>query len=185
MRNSLRPVNRLPPEVLSSCATFVSADNDPRPILPLTHVCRYWRKAISSDPMNWASIATGWKRLAPLCLERAGVVPLAVDITVTDIKMGDNFLETLIAHTSRISTLRLVGHSSIEAAENYLPSSFRSQTLNLTSLELEQTIEPVGLFPSSEAPVPSVFRNVSRLKSLRLTRTPFIPRYTTSHPFEN
>ena len=174
LRNSLRPVNHLPPEVLSSCATFVS-DNDPRPIISLTHVCRYWRKAISSDPRNWASIATGWKRLAPLCLERAGTVLLALDITVSDIERGDGFLETLVTHTSKINTLRLVGYSSIEAVENALPGFFRSRTPNLTSLELEQRREPVDLFPSNEAPVPSVFRNVSRLESLRLTQTPIYP----------
>ena len=51
LRNSLRPVNCLPPEVLASCATFVS-DTDPRPIVSLTHVCRYWWRSISSNPRS-------------------------------------------------------------------------------------------------------------------------------------
>jgi len=174
LRNSLRPVNHLPPEVLASCATFVS-DTDPRPIVTLTHVCRYWRRSINSSPRSWASIATGWKHLAPLCLERAGAVPLSVDITVPDIKNDEEFLRSLLPHTSTIGRLRLVGYSSIETVADDLPNFFDSPMLNLTSLELQQVGEPAELFPSSETPVPPVLQNTSRLKSLRLTRTPLYP----------
>ncbi|KAF9649538.1 hypothetical protein BDM02DRAFT_3113556 [Thelephora ganbajun] len=174
LRNSLRPVNRLPPEVLTSCATFVS-DTHPRPIVSLTHVCRYWRKSIVSNPRNWALIATGWKRLVPLCLERTGAVPLAVNITVSDIKSCEDFLESLLPYTSRIGRLRLVGYSSIEATTNDLPSFFDSPISNLTSLELQQIEEPAELFPSTTTSVPPVFQNVSKLESLRLTRTPLYP----------
>jgi hypothetical protein len=174
LRNSLRPVNRLPPEVLASCAAFVS-DTDPRPIVPLTHICRYWRRAISSNPRNWASIATGWKRLVPLCLERAGAVPLTVDITVSDINSGEGFLESLFHHTSRIGHLRLVGYPSIEAVENNLLGFFDSPMPSLASLELEQTVEPVDIFPKKEVPTPPVFQNISNLKSLHLARTPLYP----------
>jgi hypothetical protein len=72
--NPLQLVHRLPPEVIALCATFVS-HADPRPIVSLTHVCRYWREAIISNPGNWTSISSGRKRLIPLCLERAGAAP--------------------------------------------------------------------------------------------------------------
>jgi hypothetical protein len=111
----------------------------------------------------------------PLCLERAGAVPLAVDITIPDINSGEDTIEPLLPHTSRIAHLRLVGHLSIEAVANDLPGFFDSPMLSLASLELEQTQQPVGLFPTNEAPVPPVFQNVSNLKSLRLTRTPLYP----------
>jgi len=174
LRNSLRPVNHLPPEVLASCATFVS-DTDPRPIVSLTHVCRYWRRSINTNPRSWASVSTGWKRFVPLCLERAGAVPLAVDITVSDIKSGENFLEPLLSHASRIGCLRLSGYSSIEAVANDLPGFFDSPMPNLTSLELQQITEPTESFPSSDAPIPPVIQNVAKLESLRLTRTPLYP----------
>ena len=164
----------MPPEVLTSCATFVS-DTDPRPIITLTHVCRYWRRSINSNPRFWASIATGWKRLGPLCLERAGVVPLTVDITVSDIKSGEDFLESLIPQTSRIGRLRLTGYSTIETVAVDLPGFLVSSMPNLTSLELQQTTEPAELFPSREAPVPSLFQNVAKLESLCLARTPLYP----------
>ena len=120
-------------------------------------------------------MATGWKRLAPLCLIRAGAVPLAVDITVSDIKTGEDFLELLLPHTSRIGRLRLAGYPSVEAVTNDLPGFFDSPMPNLTSLELQQTTEPTELFPSSNAPMPPVFQNVAKLESLCLTRTPLYP----------
>ena len=196
LRNALRPVNRLPPEVIALCATFVSPI-DLRSIISLTHVCRYWRKAITSSPRNWASISTGWRRLTPLCLERAGVVPLTVNITVSDIPGNGMFLQALLPHISKISHLSLTGYPSIERAVDDLPNFFASPIPNLTSLELEQTGEPAQSFPSNETPAPPLFQEVSKLKSLYLTRTPLYPSlidvrslvelklvgYTTPFPF--
>ena len=125
--------------------------------------------------MSWASIATRWKRLVPLCLERAGAVPLAIDITISDVKSNEDFLKPFLAHTSRICRLRLVGYASTDTITDELPGFFNSPMLNLTSLELQQTTEPAELFPLSETLVPPVFQNVARLVSLRLTRTPLYP----------
>ena len=178
LRNSLQPVNRLPPELIALCATFVSS-TDPRLVATLTHVCRYWRKAITSSPGNWASICSEWKRLAPLCLERVGVVPLTVGITVSDIRGDGDFLQALLPHVSRISHLSLTGYSSIENVADDLPSFFTTPMLDLTSLELEQRELPTESFPSDETPEPPLFRDVSRLKSLHLTRTPLYPSLTS------
>ena len=108
----------------------------------------------------------------PLCLERAGVVPLVVDITVSDIRGDSSLLASLIPCVSRISCLSLEGYPSIEAVAEDLPGLFAAPMSNLASLELRQAIEPAELFPLNEIPVPPVFQNVSNLKSLRLTRTP-------------
>ena len=178
LRNSLRPINRLPSEVLTSCATFVSGA-DPRPIIPLTHVCRYWRECITSNPRSWASISTEWKELTLLCLERARAIPLAVDLTAPDVEEDETFLNALIPHVSRIGSLCLTGHSSIETVADELPGFFGSPMLGLTSLELQQTEEPVQLFPPDDAPIPPPFRNVSDLRSLSLTQTPLYPTLFT------
>ena len=178
LRNSLQTVNRLPPELIALCATFVSP-TDPRPVTTLTHVCRYWRKAITSSPSNWSSICSGWKRLVPLCLERAGVVPLAVNITVSDIKVDGDFLQALLPHVSRISHLSLTGYSSIENVADDLPGFFTLPMHSLTSLELEQTDEPTESFQSNDTLTPPLFQAVSKLKSLHLTRTPLYPSLTS------
>ena len=134
-------MNRLHPELIALCATFISP-TDPRSIVPMTHVCRYWGKAITSSPRNWASIGSGWKRLVPLCLDRAGVVPPTVNIVVSDIKGDEIFLQALLPHVPRTSHLSLSGYSSAETVTDDLPGFSASPILGLTSLELEQTEEP-------------------------------------------
>jgi len=167
-------VNRLHPEVIALCAAFVS-DTDPKSIIPLIHVCQYWRKAIASSPRNWAAIGSGWKRLVPLCFERSGAVPLSVKISVSDIKRDEDFLRVLTPHASRIFELSLTGYSSIESVADDLPGLFTSPMPPLTSLELEQTNQPTEAFPSNEASTPPVFRNLSKLRTLDFIRTPLYP----------
>ena len=167
-------MNRLPPELIALCATFVSC-TDPRPIVTLTHVCRYWYRSITSGQRNWASIGSGWKRLVPLCLERAGSVPLTVKISAPDIARDEGFLQALIPHVSRISDLSLTGYSSMKNAEDKLPGFF-SPMPNLTSLELGQTEWLAKSFPLDETPTLPILQNVSKLKSLHLTR---VPLYST------
>jgi hypothetical protein len=161
-----------------SCVALVS-DADPRPIVSLTHVCRYWRKSIISNPRNWASIATRWRRLTPLCLERADAIPLTVDITVPDVDGDEAFLNALLPHVPRIGFLRLTGHSSVETVADRLLGLFASPILGLTSLELQQTEEPAQLFPPDNSPVPPPFHNISNLRSLSLTQTPLYPALFT------
>ena len=171
-------MNRLPPEIIALCATLVSPSGA-RPMVSLTHVCRYWRKAIASSPRNWASIGSGWKRLVPLCLERAGLVPLTAHITISDIEVDAVFLRTFLPHTSRITHLSLTGCSSIEAVANAVPSFFASTIHALTSLELQQTTDPVEFFPSGTPPAFPISWGLPKLRSLRLTRTPLYPALTS------
>ena len=173
LKNPLQPANRLPPELIALCATFVSC-TDPRPVITLTHICRYWRGVLISSHRNWAGISTGWKRLIPLCLERAGVVPLTVNISVSDIRKDWDPLQPLLPHVSRISDLTLTGHSAMKDVADNLPGFF-SPMPNLTSLKLERTVETVGSFPPNETPVPPLFQNISKLKTLHLTSVPLYP----------
>ena len=167
-------MNRLHPEVIALCAAFVS-DGDPKPIIPLTHVCRYWRRAITSSPRIWVSIGSKWRRLAPLCIQRSAAVPLSIKISISDIKGDEDFLQALIPHASRISGLSLTGYSSIESVVDDLPGLFTSPISPLTSLELEQTDQPAEAFPSDEVSTPPPFRNLSKLRTLHLVRTPLYP----------
>ena len=167
-------MNRLPPELIVLCATFVSC-TDPGPIVTLTHVCRYWRRSIASSHGNWTSIGSTWKRLVPLCLERAGVAPLAVKISGPDIRGDEGFLQALLPHVSRISDLSLTGYSSKKGVLDELPGFFASPMPHLTSLELKQTKQPAELFPPDETTTPPIFQNVSKFKSLHLTLIPLYP----------
>ena len=167
-------MNYLHPEVIALCAAFVS-DTDPKSTIPLTHVCQYWRRAITSSPRNWASIGSGWKRLVPLCIERSATVPLSVKISVSDVEEDEDFLQALVPHASRISGLSLTEYSSIESVADDLPGLFTSPMPALTSLELRQTDQPAQAFPLDEASTPPIFRNLSNLRTLHFVRTPIYP----------
>ena len=164
--------------MIALCATFVSP-TDPRPIAALTQVCRHWRGAITSSPRNWALIGSGWKRFVPLCLERAGVVPLTVEIKVSGIREADvkddEIFKAILPHTSRIAHLSLTGCSSIETVANAVPTFFTCAMDSLISLELQQNSRPVEVFPSGAPPAPSISWNLSKLVSLSLNQTPLYP----------
>ena len=89
--------------------------------------------------------------------------------------MDEDFLQALLPHTSKISHLSLLESLSIENTTAEFPDFFASPMPSLTSLELEQTSQPVEAFPLDAASAPSLFQSVSKLKSLHLTRIPLYP----------
>ena len=111
----IQPANRLPPEILSHIARDVldGSDDDARSIMPLTHVCRYWRDSIISTPENWTVISNRSRKLAALGLERAKSAPLKLTILYID---GSRWLSDLLGpciqstealSTNPISTINL------------------------------------------------------------------------------
>ena len=159
---------RLPPELIQLCAIFVSC-TDPRPIVTLTHVCRYWRGALTSNPKRWASISSKWERLIPLCLSRSGSVPLTVDLSTSRITW--DCILPLRSHVARISDLTLTGNLPMETMETVLLGSF-SPMRSLISLKVRWSEPADEFFPPEESPVPRLFRNVSNLKVLHLSQVP-------------
>ena len=117
--------------------------------------------------------------MTPLCLERTGAVPLAVAIAMPDCRGDNAFLDALLPHAPSIGSLRIMGHLSIETVADELPGFFDVPILGLTSLELQQTAEPAQLFPPDNSPVPPLFHNISKLRSLSLTQTPLYPALFT------
>jgi len=112
--------------------------------------------------------------LTPLCLERSGAAPLTFDIRVSDARRNQDFLELLLPQIPRIYSLRLTGYPFIEVVAGDLPGFFDPPMPNLTSLELQQMVEPAESSLVG-GPIPPIFQNVSKLVSLRLIRTPLYP----------
>jgi len=83
LRNLLQPVNRLLPETLSRIARLTVNEDaiDTGSIVPLTHVCRYWRESIVSTPGNWTLVSSERFGLAGLSMERCLAVPLELGWT--------------------------------------------------------------------------------------------------------
>ena len=106
-RNSLVPINRIPPEIITSIIAYRVA---PAPDLgqyqvlsTLAAVCRYWRNAICSFPSLWTNISDVYSpQLRKVILERSKAAPLHVSC----LRPTDGFKEDIGAHTSRIKTLQ-------------------------------------------------------------------------------
>ena len=133
----LQPINRLPPEILSHIARWIpdSDDQDAASVIPLTHVCRYWRSSIISAPGNWTRISGSSEPLAALSLERSKAAPLQISLYMDEVGERSGFSDLLAPYIQNIVTLNLSKIGSLEDLMQTLPNFPRS-TPNLLSLEL-------------------------------------------------
>jgi len=130
-------VNRLPPEILSRIAGYVPNENarDTRSIIPLTHVCRYWRESIVSTPENWTLISSERIGLTQLSVERCKAAPLKIWSDMRQVKRNPWFSDLLTPHIQTTETLRFNHISVIEELVQTLPN-FPQSMPNLRSLTL-------------------------------------------------
>ena len=119
-------------------------------MIPLTHVCRYWRESIVSTPENWASISSKSKSLAELSLERAKAAPLDIRLDMTQIKKTPGFSDLLAPHIQNTKTLRVDASASAQEFARTLPN-FPQSMPDLRSLSLsgrargwDWSIDPFG-----------------------------------------
>ena len=132
-------MNRLPPEIISYVSRFVLGDFgiDARLIIPLTHVCRYWRDSIISTPENWALISNERESLATLSLERAKEAPLTIHLGMSKLETSKHprFLKLLFSHIQNTRSLSVHGLYTIKELIRALPN-FPKSMPNLQSLTL-------------------------------------------------
>ena len=107
LRNSLVPVNRVPPEILTSIISYRPTQiPDPRQYQELSTpatVCRYWRAAICSFPSLWTTMSDIYHpQLRRIILERSKAAPLHVFCA----RPSNEFVEDIGAHVSRIKTFQ-------------------------------------------------------------------------------
>ena len=173
LRNLLQPVNRLPPEILCRIARYVPDKNarDTKLIIPLTHVCRYWRESIVSTPEVWTLISSGSKSLMALSLERSKAAPLEIDL---NLRLRDReSLDLLAPRIQNTRSLSLHSFSSIEELTRVLPNFPRS-TPNLQSLTLRPVWHTRGERNRSADPFESL---ADTLKHLSLNNFPLYPSF--------
>ena len=133
------PVNRLPSEIISYIARCVPDDHaiNTRQIVPLTHVCQYWRDSIISAPDNWALISNKPEGLAVLSLERSKLAPLSICLTLHQLfsARDPGFPELLLSHIQRTRSLSISGFYTAKELTQALPN-FPKSMPNLRSLML-------------------------------------------------
>ena len=162
----LGPVNRLPREVISHIAWCRRDEDaiDGRPIIPLTHVCRYWRESIISTPKHWTAISSHSKNLMTLSLERSKAAPLHLRLEMGHVTPEPGFRDLITPYTRNVESLRFKDLTSIEDVTQTLPG-FPLSTPNLRSLELTRKTRKQGSIPSL-----GLFSNT--LRSLSLSNIP-------------
>ena len=131
-------MNRLPPEILSLIAQSVAKDDDDDAIsiVPLTHVCRYWRESIISTPENWASISGSNQDMVAVSLERAKAAPLKISFNMLVDREFPSFADTVGPYFHNTRTLAVSFIPSLEKFANMFPDFPQSmptlQSLTLT-----------------------------------------------------
>ena len=169
----LQPINRLPPEIISRIPQYIlqPTDTDARPIIPLTHVCRYWRGSIISTPENWTSISCCRTSLVTLSLERSQSVPLRLWLRTDLVRQNPGFCDLIMPYIQNTKSLQFHRLSAIGDIIQVLPR-FPQSMPNLQSLELihpngpewDPSIDPFESFPNT-------------LRSLSLFNIPLYPSF--------
>lgn len=150
LQHTLRPVNRLPSEAISRITRCLLDEDstDSRSIIPLTHVCRFWRKVITSTPGNWTSISNKRVGLAKLSLERTRAAPLKVWLDMPLIKGNPEFYDHLAPHAKNMKSLTVdsVLHAGqlVQMLHNFPESMPRLRSLTLSGDA--NSVDPFGSF---------------------------------------
>lgn len=165
------PIHRLPPEVIAYIVRWVleGGDVDGRSIVPLTHVCRYWRDSIVSTPENWALIYDERIKLAKLSLERAKAAPLTIHLNLGALKRRREFLELLLPHLQNAVSLTCV--DCFDVGELVQLLGFPKSTPGLRTLSLTRP----KYANHSQSTDPLDFSAHTTLRDLSLCNIPLLP----------
>jgi len=158
LRNLWRPINRLPPEIISRIARGVPSKyaQDARSIIPLTHVCRYWRESIISAPENWTLVSSESERLAALSLERSKEAPLQIYLDMNQVRKKPGSVGLVTPYIHNVEALVFKNLVTVDDIIGTFPN-FPQTMPNLRLLDLSlravspnwvSTINPFGLFTS-------------------------------------
>jgi hypothetical protein len=114
-KNSLAPINKLPPETLAQVAVFFESG---RQLINATAVCQHWRTTLLSFPRLWNTIRCSSQMQFEAYLERSKSVLLDVRLAYFSL------FESLVPHTSRLAALaiRVDCSSDFSQVARYLPN---------------------------------------------------------------
>ena len=135
-RNELRPVNRLPPEIL---AKVLEARKEERDLVSATHVCMRWREILTSASRLWTKIDFKYRgHLMCRYLERSkGAL---IDVTLgkgSDISRIAEIPIRFIPWHARMKSLRIRGKAG---KIREITEGLCQETPNLRYLEIKGTL---------------------------------------------
>jgi len=155
--NTIRPVNRLPPEVLAEIFAFLH----PRilhhyiPLVHATHVCRHWRNVILSTPSSWTWINPKWGELLTLSLRLSGSAPIEIEVSNLE-SFSHDFVDLLLPHCERITSFTLEFSTATRGYCSQIASGLRFMSnLRMLSIIAEPGPTPYRL-PILSGDMPSL-----------------------------
>ena len=153
-------MNKLPSEIISHITRCLLDEDiveeedtvDARPIILLTHVCRYWRESIISTPEHWTWISNRSRSLTILSLQRAKAAPLRISLDMDQIKESPWFSDLIAPHIQNTETLYIDSISTTKELSQMFPNfpwsmpnlRLLSFSLQPRQAELDWSINPLG-----------------------------------------
>ena len=158
IKNTFLPVNRLPPEILSTVLENRTSDLD---LVAATHVCRHWRSILISTPSFWTRFRFQPTRDVSRALtyfERSKSAPIDIEMNVHS-QLDLEFSKHLAPHIARTRSLTIGGDPDLVHATSLL---LRNTATFIQHLELHS----LGLY----APLPDdlLSQHALSLRCLRL-----------------
>ncbi|KAF9789194.1 hypothetical protein BJ322DRAFT_1041462 [Thelephora terrestris] len=184
-KNGFAPINRLPPEILTTIPHFSDGRRRHRVTIALTHVCRAWREIFISRPSLWTDLCWKGAEKARTYIERSKSSPVNVTLSLNG-KLSPHhiFFQVIPRTTGRLKSLTMHGPS--EYPKDVADHLSNPEPL-LECLEMNKFTTPIsGLFAGdlsslrnlrlSHLNIELSWRNMTNLTSVRLhTISPPIP----------
>ena len=169
-------MNRLPSEIISHIARCLLDEDtiDTEPIVPLTHICRYWRESIISTPGNWTRISSESESLTVLSLQRAKLAPLQIHLDMAQIMENPGFSVLITPHIQNSETLEIDSISTVDELKQVFPN-FPQSVPNLRSLSLTG----YGGWDGSADPFGSLLPTLTQLSLIEISLYPSLLRLRT------
>ncbi|KAF9649563.1 hypothetical protein BDM02DRAFT_3186196 [Thelephora ganbajun] len=145
--NTIRPVNRLPPEVLTEIFAFLHPRilHRYRPLIHAMHVCRHWKNLISSTPSNWTWINPKWAELIPLSLRLSEFAPIEVEVSSIE-SFSHSSVDVLLPYSERIASFTLTFSAATRSYYCQIVSGLRCMSnIRMLSIIAEPELTPCWL----------------------------------------
>lgn len=172
--NPLQPANRLPQEIFPHIALYLLDEHatDAKPVIPMTHVCRYWRESIIFAPEVWRLISNSNSSLMALSLARAKACRLHVHIDMHSFRADPGTFGLVALYLKNLDSLNVSELPGVDELTRAFPN-FPQSTPNLRSLTLHCAYASARWDPTVD-PFVSLTRTLKRLSLLNVPLYPSI-----------
>ena len=182
MKNSLAPINRIPPEVLSLIPDNFDEDGSDKTLIALTHVCHGWRDTFISRSSLWTRLDFADIDKTRTYIQRSQSSPLAFHFF--NYKVIDDAFALVIPHVRRLKSLTIRALRRPSVLEHLRCRAPLLEELDihfLCDLVLEDTLFDGDLSSLRELRLSEViapWKNLANLRVIHLRST--CPSYGTT-----